>query len=73
MDRYTQNVGNRNLHFEGETHLGLHARGEDLEEELDERVLVDAAVSVTLACQCVEAVGDNAREVDILDERHLVD
>ena len=73
VHRYSQNVGARNLHFEGETHLGLHARGEDLEEELDEGVLVDAAVRVALACQCVEAVGDNAREIDILDERHLVD
>ena len=62
-----------NLHLEGETHLGLDAAGEDLQHEVDEALLEDAPVGLALARQGVEAVRDNAWEVDVLDEGHLVD
>ena len=61
-----------NLHFEGETHLGLNAAGEDLEHEVDEAVLLDAAIAVTLASKSMEAVGHDSWQVDILHKGHLV-
>ena len=61
------------LHLKSETHLGLDAAGEDLQHQVDEALLEDAPVGLALAREGVEAVRDNAWEVDVLYEGHLVD
>jgi len=65
--------GWEDLHFEGQAHFCFDAAAVDLEHELIERLLEDAAVGVALAGEGVEPVTDNAGEIDILNERHLVD